>query len=212
MTATATGTYATKADLKVRLSITDTTDDTLLQSICDWANAGIESFTKRVLAPITYTAALFDGYDAVENGRCLMIPRGIRTISSLQVAPNTGGTFTTVASGDYFIQPNDQERDPGWPGTELWLSDIPSGATSLPIFLPGFSNIRITGTGGWAAQPDDVIDVALNVAVAKWRGRSAIGGDTFSTGTDGERTFTRYLSYEDKATLSRYMLRQPVVI
>lgn len=204
--------YANLVDLKSRLGITDTTDDTELQQLCTAANALIESFTARILAPITYTAALFDGYDAEPGGRCLVIPTGIRSVSLLEVATNTGASFQTIPSSDYFIRPTVQERDPGWPGTELWITDIPASTDPLPFFPPGFANIRLTGTGGWAAQPDDVIDVALNVAVAKWRARSAAGGDSFTIGSDGERTYERLLSYQDRQTLTRYRLRLPSII
>lgn len=210
----ASGLYCSLYDAKQRLGIaaTDTTDDENLLQFCVEATALIKGFTHRDLAPTTLTAALYDGYDAVEDGRCLLIPDGIRSISLLEIATNTGATFTTVASGDYFIRPTAQERDPGWPGTEVWITDIPSSSTTTPYFPPGFANIRITGTGGWSATPDEIASVALNTVVAKWRGRGAGGGDTFTIGGDGERTFTRYLSFEDKATLKRYQLRSLVVV
>ena len=209
---TATGLYTNLTELKIRLGITDSTDDAQLTSITGYVNQGIESHTGRALASTTMTNALFDGYSALENGRLLLFPRGVRSVSSVEVATYTGGTFTTVATSDVFIRPTAQERDPGWPGTELWMTDIPSSSTSVPYFPPGFANIRISGTGGWAAMPDDAINVGYNIAVGIWRGRSAQGGDTFAIGPDGQRTFNRYLSEEDRMTLDRYRIKSITVI
>ena len=212
MTATAIGNYAILVDLKRRLSITDSTDDTELQQICDWANAGVESCTHRAIASTVLTAAVFDGYAALENGRLMTFEQGIRSITSLEVATNTGASFVTVPTTDYFIRPVVQQRDPGWPGTELWMTDIPSATNTLPYFPPGFANVRITGTGGWAAQPDDVIAIALNAGAGFWRGRGAAGVETFTIGADGERTFSRSLSYADRQTLNRYRYRPVEII
>lgn len=210
--ATATGSYIATAGLKTRLGITDSTDDTLLGTICDQVNQFIESKTGRILAAITLTAATFDGNDAVEEGRCLPFPQGIRSISLLEVAPNTGGTFTTVASGDFFLRPVSTKRSPGWPATEIWISDVPSSSTTYPYFPPGYDNVRITGTAGWAAVPDDVVAVAYSLGTAAWRARGAGGGDSFTIGTDGSRTFERMLSEKDRRTLEKYMLREVLIV
>lgn len=210
--ATATGTYITSTTLKRRLGITDSTDDTLIGEIVNEVNQFIETRTGRILSPVTHTAVLFDGYDAIEGGRCLHIPQGIRSISLLEVTATTGGTFSTVPSTDYFIRPTAHERDPGWPGTEVWMTDIPSAANSLPVFLPGYANIRLTGTGGWAAVPDDIAAIAMRCGVSAWRGRSSSGTDDFSAGTDGERTFSAALSGKDWKTLERYRVKTVHII
>ena len=211
MTATTTGTYATLTNLKLRLGITDTTDDALLQLQCDWANQGIESYTSRIFASSTGTY-LYNGTGTGENGRYLPIDTGVQSISLLRCAFYTGGSFLTIPATDYFILPAIQDRASGWPGTELWMTDVPSSGNPSPVFSYGIANIEVTGTFGWAHAPDDIINVALNVAVAEWRGRSSQGGDTFTAGIDGERTFTRYLSSEDMHTLNRYKVRRIGVI
>ena len=207
--ATATGTYVSSTTLKRRLGITDSTDDTLIGEIVDEVNQFVESKTGRVLAPITLTAVTFDGYDALENGRLYPFPRGIRTISLLEVASTTGGTFTTVASGDFFLRPVETNRSPGWPATEIWITDIPSGSTTLPFFPPGFANVRITGTGGWAAVPDDIAAAAKQLGVGAWRQRSAGGDDSFTIGSDGERVYGSGMWGAILHTLARY--RRPTV-
>lgn len=209
--ATAIGTYASRAPLKLRLGITDTTDDTLLQDICDWVNSNIEGFTHRILAPITYSATLFDGRDAVEYGRCMLIPSGITTITLLQLASYTGGPLQTIPLTDVYIRPTPTDRDPGWPGTELWMTDVPSVSNPLPFFAPAFANVSITGTGGFVT-PDEVIDVGLNAAVERWRRRGAGGGNASQIGTSGERAFINLLSDDDLATLRRYSIHQTIIV
>ena len=92
------------------------------------------------------------------------------------------------------------------------MTDIPSSSNPLPYFLRGFNNISILGTFGWEATPSEIADVALNLTVASWRGRSSSGGDTFTIGADGERTFERMLSAKDWRTISRYTLRDIGII
>lgn len=207
-------TYCSFYDVKQRLGIplTDTTDDEELLQYCGQVTAMIDSLTHRTFVPVTFTATTFDGYDAIEGGRCFLIPRGIRTISLLEVASYTGGSFSTIASGDFFIRPTASERDANWPGTEIWISDVPSSSTTLPYFPPGYANVRITGTGGWASTPEDIQTVALNAAVSTWRARGAGSGDNFETGMDGVRRFSRLLSIDDKQTLMRYQIKLPVLI
>lgn len=210
--ATATGAYAVLANVKSRLGITDTTDDTVLTEICNETNQMVEEFTGRVLAPLTYTNALFDGYNAFEDGRCLLIPFGILTVTTLETASYTGGPFQTVPATDYFIRPTAQERLPSEPGYELWMTDIPSASNQIPYFLSGFANVRLNGTGGWAATPDDVTMVAENYAVALYRARGAGGSDEFTLGADGVRRFSRLMSSDDVRILEKYRNWTPVIL
>jgi hypothetical protein len=81
------------------------------------------------------------------------------------------------------------------------LSDVGSST-----FYPGFANVRLTGTFGWAAIPADISAIALTLAVSAARERGAGGGDSVTIGIGGERTFERALSYKDRMTLEKYRL------
>lgn len=285
--ASAIGTYATLTGVKPRLSIdpADTSQDTLLQALCDQANGFIERRTGRVLAPIPLvsttvaapgvsagatsvpltTAAGFrlgdelmlgpvsgthesapvvaisgatitlgraltsayiagtaaarcwmrDGFDAIEDGRLLLEPRGIVTIDTLEVGPYTGSGYATTPAGDFFLGPTIPEREPGFPATELWMTNIPSPGNQYPSFYPGFRTVRY-GTGtvlGWPAIPDEIVDIALNIGVALFRARGASGGmGAVTVNIDGSRTFERMLSTKDWKTLSYFSVRQVEVI
>lgn len=200
--ATAVGSYATLADLKTRANLgTATTDDTLLGDICDQINGYIESpaATGRILAPISGTPAYtFDG----DGGTVLWFPTGIRTVTTLEVALYTGATYATVGTADYFLRPHEQDRDNGWPALRIEFSDRPTG--SYARFPVGYDTVRVTGTFGWAAIPDEITEIALVAAVRAWHARES--GQTDIVGTDefGKPLVSRFFSARDYATLKSY--------
>lgn len=283
--ATAVGTYATLANVKLRIQDADTNDDTLLQSFCDQANMWVESKTQRILAPYTafsttvssgfgagtsagglatatglnvndvlcfdalgastresaQVAAIngttvtlatsltfshsgsvkrvfvFDGFDALENGKLLPMPLGLVAVTSLEVCTFSAGSggalapnviFYTIPNADYFLRPVLSQRSPGWPATELWITNVPTPSDTTPSFYPGYNNIRLDCTPYWPAIPDDVIPVAEQVAVSLYRSRGSQGGQTINIGTDGTQTIERALSSIDWQTINRYRVRQ----
>ena len=214
---TAIGTYASVTDAKERLDATGNVTwsaaaTALLTDLCAQVNAFIESYTGRVLAPLETTTFTIDGFDALENGRVMLFPNGICTLTKLEVAPHTGGTFVEIPTTDFFLRPTAMELETGWPYTEVWMTDIPTSGNTSPLFFPGFANVRLTGTFGWAAVPDEITDVALNLVIAKYRARTAGGGDVMTVGADGERTYERLLGYQDRLTLGRHRVKTVTIL
>lgn len=195
---TATGSYATTSALKSRLGITNATDDTLLGTVCDQVNQWIETHTGRILAPVASATYLFDG----DGSRRLYVPSGVRAVSLLEVAPATGGSFTSLPAGDIFLRPLDHERLPGWPATFICLSDVPTGAYGYFPF--GHANVRVTMTTGWAAIPDDVTDVALTIATRAWHARKSGQTDLVGNDETGAPIVSRFVSGRDRETLALY--------
>lgn len=288
--ASATGTYATLADLKLRLKITDTNDDTLLQSILDQTCSLVEGITGRILAPIpqaSTTAAgavaagatsvqlasgtnvhvgdalligtvtgtrehfmvgaisngstitpqaaivnsyssgatvvgcqIFDGPVPGEMGygplRLVMsIPNGISSISSLEVAPTWNAASTSwnlMPATDYLIRPTPMDREPGWPGTEIHLSPIPSTGNTYPYFAGYDAICRIVGTFGWPAVPDEITDIVLTTATRAWTGRQSGQNDVVGTDSFGRPVVSRYLSGRDRDSLGRYQSKDVGII
>lgn len=196
--ATAEGTYARLVRIKPRLGITDVTDDELLQSFCDQANGWLETRLERVIAPLSTTQFLFDGYSAI-GGRKLWVPMGIRTISLLEVAPATSAAFQTVTAGTYFLRPTVQDLPNGWPFFQIVLSDLGSS-----FFYPGYVNIRATGTFGWPAIPDELSALGDKLAIAAWRGRGSSGSANVTVGTEDERVFDSAMSQQDWQLVRKY--------
>ena len=212
--ASAIGTYATLANVKARMGITDSGDDATLQRFCDQSNQWVEDKTSRVLAPFTLSAATFDGWDAVENGRCMLFDFGINTISLLRIAITTGNTFSTIPSTDYFLRPVVSMRDSGWPATELWMTDIPSASNAVPYFPRGFGNIEITtpaNGAGWAVMPDDIIGIAEKVTVVAWQLRQSGVGNSIGDDFIGTAIQTA-LDRNDWRTMNSYTAKPVAVI
>ena len=204
--------YATLGSVKTRLGITDTTDDTLLTQLVADMNAAVEDITGRAIGPLTITNELLDGYDALEEGRCLPYPKGIRSITTLEVASTTGGTFSTVPAGDVFLRPHAGLRQPDWPAFEIWMSDIPAASNTLPVFLPGYANIRLTGAAGWAAIPS-TLTKAAETTVARWFvARNSGGEDAEGSDDVGLSRVTQYISGQDLATIRRYQWRSVEIV
>lgn len=208
MTATAIGSYATATALKTLIGITDSSDDTLLGLICDRVNQYIESQTKQVLAPISSATYKYDG-----NGSgWLFLPQpvdgatksigGLRAITLLEFAPYTAGTYETITSGDYFLRDRHGINGPyRW----LYMSDKTTGTYNT--FPEGYATVRITGTAGWAAIPDDVTEMALSVAHRAWNARQS-GQQNLIGADDMARPFVaQYFDPRDRATLKAYTVR-----
>lgn len=200
---TAIGTYATTSLVKARLfaaGVTDTADDTLIGTICDQINMYIEGpqGTGRVLAPISSATYLLDG-----NGtRGLYFPKGIRAITELKIGDFTGDTLDTITATDYVIRPAAHDRATGWPATWVILTDRPTSGHW--VFADGYDTVSMTCTAGWAAMPDDVIDVALTAAVRSWHARQSGQADLVGNDETGQPLVSRFFSARDLGTLRAY--------
>jgi len=192
--------YDVRQDLEK--AVTDLTADELLLDYIAAATDYIRGYcgVDFIDTGLTYT---FDGYDAIYGGRCLLVPRGVRSLSLVETAAITGAAFTTVASTDYFLRPTTQERTPGWPATQLWLSDL-AGITRFPR---GLANVRLTGTFGFATIPPRIESVARRIVVRAYASRQAGQADLLGTGSEaGTPMVSSYLSKRDRETLDSFRL------
>jgi hypothetical protein len=192
--------YCSLEDVKQRLQRTDdTVDDELFAEYVDEATDFIRGYIGHDLID-TGTVYTFDGHDAIHGGRCLLVPRGVRSLSAVETAPSTGAAFETVTASLYFLRPTTQERTPGWPATELWLSDQ-SGMT----FPRGYDNVRLTGTFGFSPIPRRIEEVALNLVVRMYASRQAGQADLIGAGGDGGQPLvSSFLSRRDRETLDKF--------
>jgi len=195
--------YCSRDDVKQDLDklVTDTSADELLDDYI----ADITDFIRGYVgfefldSATTYT---FDGYSSVARSRCLPIPGGVRTISLLEVAANTGASFVSLASTDFFLRPLAQDRTPGWPATEVWLSDL--GGT-YPYFPPGYANVRATGTFGFGSVPARVEGVARRTVVRAYAARQAGQNDLIGSGGEGGiPQVSTFMSKRDREVLDGF--------
>ncbi len=188
---TALSTYVNVTNLKLRLGITGTTQDVVLDQICDETNQWIESYAGRVLGPVpsaTYT------FDPVNTYSLDVLPMGVQSISLLQTASATGGTLATVSASEYFIRP--LNRVNGEPGTRIEM--YPAN------FYSGYGTVAVTMVAGFLAVPDDVRGVAIAIATRAWHGRQSGMADVVGSDETGEPIVTKVIAPEFKRTLDRY--------
>lgn len=182
---------------------------------CHESTSGLKN---SYLAGVAVTGCyILDGRDALEAGRLLLLRIGLNGISSLEVALVTppNDTFHLVPASDFFLRPRVDEREPGWPATELWLTDVPTSGNPSPVFLPMMGNVRVVpaGSPGWPAIPDEIAKIALDIVVADYRARAASGGiGSVTVNIDGSRTYERILSSKDWATLRRYRYQRLEIV
>lgn len=199
---TAIGSYATSAAVKTRLGDTGSSNDTLIGVLCDQVNGWIESYTARPIAPYSATYT-FDSSSWSRDGTSLVLPRGLREVTSFTMSGGTGQAQEAVDADDYFLLPRDHERAPGWPATRLVLTDIP---TDLPFSYAsgGYGIAVIEGEWGWAAIPDELKAIAETTVVRAWHARQAGQQDIIGTDETGAPIVSRYVSGRDRDTLDLY--------
>lgn len=145
---------------------------------------------------------LRDGRDA--DGRLLLEPRGVVYLKGLEIAPYTRGAYAAIPLTDVWLRPVASDRDPGWPATELLMTDIPSPGNPYPAFLPGYANIRLWGQLGWPAIPTDIAGVAERAVVGLWQMRAGGGAYSAGVGASGQQQIPHLLSLTDWITVRRY--------
>jgi Phage gp6-like head-tail connector protein len=157
--------YATLAELKTRLGITDTTDDTRLSDALNTASRGIEKYCRRQFNKQTgATARVF-----YPCGEYLAKPDDFWTTASLVVATDqdNDGTFEiTWASTDYQLEPLNGivDGESGWP---YWRIRSVLGRM-YPVFYggpgPRRASLQVTAQWGWTAVPSPVHEACLVLA------------------------------------------------
>ncbi len=205
---TAIGAYATTALVKARIAQDSTftaAEDTLIGTLCDQINQFIEGSAGagRVIAPLAASTYTFDGVDSVRYGRRLYIKAGIRMITTLSIGSSTGQTPALVAAGDYFIGPRVQDRIPGWPGSYIQITNVASTA-----FWYAYGNVVVVGsanlTFGWAAIPDDLIDMALTTVARAWYSRQNGQADIVGSDETGAPLVSRFVAPHHWGILKSY--------
>ena len=145
--------YATVAELKVWLGITDATDDTALGSVLDAASRQIDEDTGRFFyqtaaGTVRYYTATNTGYVLIDD-----------CVSLTAMATDGDGDRTyedTWAVTDYDLLPENALAD-GRPYDTLAVS--PSGSYRLPTGVR--KGVKLTGTWGWASVPDRIHQACL---------------------------------------------------
>lgn len=141
--------YATLAEVKASLAITDTQDDTMLEIAITSASRMIDDYTDRFFyqtgtgqTPATY-------YYTPQDWWTCNIDDNV-SISEIATDDNFDQTWSTVwATTDFFTEPiNNPNR--GWPINRLVAID----RYVWPVNLP--NSLRVKGIFGWTAIPSEI--------------------------------------------------------
>ena len=172
----------------------------ILSGIATATNELIEGYIGAPIGSGGTAARTFDG-DGTDR---MWVRQGIQAIATLEVANETGGTYTTLASSEYVLRPATHDRPTGWPGFWVQLTDK---ATTYGIFTPGYDTVRITPTAagwGWSAIPPELSEVAAIMGTRLFQSRQS--GEMLVVGTtDFGNAIVRFLPEpEFRAILDRY--------
>lgn len=190
------------AEVRARIDPSDasnTGNDAWLSALIGAVTEEIHGLTHRYFLPDPATG---DG-TFYFNGNAtptLWVPRGIRTVTTLSVAPYTGAAYEALTTSDYFLQPEPHERDYAeQPAQRIILSDYP--ASGYYAFPRGFRTVKLVGGLGHDTVPAMVREIALRTVVRAWRARTAGELDVIASVEGARPIVSRAFAFDDRIYL-----------
>ena len=198
--------YATLAEFKSSIGVTDTVDDTPLQSCLDAADQLINNYVDTKVG-FGVTSSQTRYYTAERYDFVLTDP--IVTVTSLATDVNGDGTYSQVwSANDYVLAPRNAALD-SRPYTEIDTSPFSNADYNFPI---GYLEVKVVGTFGWPSVPAAVKQAALIQAGAIWSSRTAPFGVIGSQDLGGVLRMAAALHPEARILLEPYRLRGGLAI
>lgn len=169
--------YATAAELKARLSITDAVDDAIVTAVIEAASRQIDDYTNRRF----YTTSSDETRYFTAEAADIVFVGDFTSITSLATDDGTRAYATSWAATDYDPEPFNAALD-GRPYTQLLAS--PQGLNSFPAGVA--KGVRIVGRFGYTtaagAIPDAVNEACLGLSAKLFKLKDApfgvLGGET----------------------------------
>lgn len=156
--------YATLAELKVKLRITDTADDTELQDKLSSASRRIDRDTgRRFWVDSSATARTYRA-----THETLLLIDDISTTTGLVVEVGRGSTWTAVDSSGYDLLPENALAD------GKAIETLERVDACWPLW--GSTRVRVTAKWGWPAVPDPIKDACLLLATRLFRRKDSPEG------------------------------------
>lgn len=193
--------YTSVAAATATMGISDANSTAILNTLALAVNEWVESYIGAPVGPGGTAARTYDG----DGSDVLLIRQGVQAITTLEIADQTGGTFSTLAATEYVLRPASHDR-PGadWPAFRVVLTER---ATTYGTFTQGYDTVRVTPTAagfGWAAIPGELSRVATIALVRMFQARQS--GEMMVVGsTDFGQAIVRFLPEpEYRFVLDRY--------
>jgi hypothetical protein len=139
--------YATLAEVKASLRITDNVDDSLLETAIESASRLIDGFTARSFSNAGTAVRNFAATDAIN----LIIDDAI-TVTKVESTDEIGDTYTEWAATDYQLEPVNSRAD----GLYSPYTSIRAVNTYAWPVVDYQALVKITGTWGWSSVPTAV--------------------------------------------------------
>jgi hypothetical protein len=169
--------YATLTQIKAYMSISDNTDNDLLEDLVESASRSIDRIAnRRFYLDSSASARLYRAYSNI-----FVFVDDIGTTSSLVVAMDEdgNGTYskTLTLNTDYILDPL-TSQSLNRPFTQLTMV---SNTESWPIF-PGITSnglrpgVQVTARWGWPSVPDDINMACLILTADLYKRKDAPGG------------------------------------
>lgn len=163
--------YATLAEVKAALRLTDSVDDTLLERAVESASRRIDGYCGRWFYKTSATAVNI--YPI--NEYLVAFPDDVcNTSITIKIDTNADGTYaTTLTQGvDYILEPTDAALR-GYPYTHARMV----GGQTFPLEVtPSFPTVQVTAQWGWNAVPSDVNQACVLLAMRQFaRLNAALG-------------------------------------
>jgi hypothetical protein len=169
--------YATLTEIKNYMSISDSTDNDLLENLVESASRSIDRIAnRRFYLDATASARLYRAYSNI-----FVYVDDIGTTSNLVVAvdENGNGTYskTLTLNTDYILDPL-TSQSLNRPFTQLTMV---SNTETWPIF-PGLTQnglrpgVQVTAKWGWPSVPDDLNMACLILTADLYKRKDAPGG------------------------------------
>jgi hypothetical protein len=198
--------YATLAEAKASLGITDSADDSAIQSCLDAADQLINNYVDTKVG-FGQTASQTRYYTADRFDFVLTDP--IVSVSQLATDINGDGTYSQVwTSNDYVLAPRNAALD-SRPYTEIDTSPFSNADYNFPV---GYLEVKVTGVFGWPSVPAAVKQAALIQCGAIFASRTAPFGAVGSESLGGVLRMSAALHPEARALLDAYRLRGGLAI
>jgi hypothetical protein len=192
--------YATLAEFKAAVGITDSTDDTALQSVLDATDTLIDLYCDRKTG---FGTASETRYYTAENYEYVLTD-DLVSVTTLQTDDDANGTYETTwtAGTDYVLAPRNAALD-GFPYTEIdtsvtWPRNFPKD-----VYL----GVKVVGVFGFPAVPAAVKQAEIIQAGAVWNSRTAPFGVIGSADLGGILRMSRALHPEAALILEPYRKR-----
>jgi hypothetical protein len=192
--------YATLAEFKAAVGITDSTDDTALQSVLDATDTLIDLYCDRKTGFGTATETRYYTAEDYEY----VLTDDLVSITTLQTDDDANGTYETTwtAGTDYVLAPVNAALD-GFPYTEIDTS------VSWPRNFPKdvYIGVKVVGVFGFPSVPAAVKQAEIIQAGAVWNSRTAPFGVIGSADLGGILRMSRALHPEAALILEPYRKR-----